>query len=97
MPVRGREDIARWFAERSASSWGFVVSPEHLQIDKIEVQQFKDKNQRQVTIAQAHVQGIFETSNSRLFQNSFVHGVGRGRAYGCGLLQIIPLIDNPFA
>ncbi|MDO9519031.1 MAG: type I-E CRISPR-associated protein Cas6/Cse3/CasE [Pseudohongiella sp.] len=97
LPVRGREDIAHWFSERGATSWGFLVSPEHLQIDKIEVLQFKDKNQHTVTLAQAHVQGIFKVSDTELFHKSFTHGIGRGRSYGCGLLQIVPLIDNPFA
>jgi CRISPR system Cascade subunit CasE len=28
-----------------------------------------------------------------LFRQSFLHGIGRGRAFGFGLLQIVPL-DN---
>src|SRR5690554_2828112 len=57
MAVRGREDVARWFAERAMASWGFEVASEHLQVDKINVLQFKDKEQHQVTIGQAHIQG----------------------------------------
>lgn len=96
-PVRGREAVAQWFVERATASWGFSVAPAHLQVDKIEVQQFKDKQQRQVTIAQAHVQGLLAITNREQFKRSFTQGIGRARAYGCGLLQIVPLIDNPFA
>lgn len=96
-PVRGREQVARWFAERATVSWGFSVATEHLQVDKIEVQQFQDKQQRQVTIAQAHVQGLLRITDQTQFSRSFTQGIGRARAYGCGLLQIVPIIDNPFA
>lgn len=52
--VRGRDDVAHWFAGRSTASWGFEVALQHLQVDKIEVLQFKDKQKRDVTIGQAH-------------------------------------------
>jgi CRISPR system Cascade subunit CasE len=94
--VKGREDIAQWFIERSSNSWGFEVSPQSLQIDKIEVLQFKDKHQRNITIGQAHVQGMLRITDKAQFANSFTQGVGRARAYGCGLLQIVPVIENPF-
>lgn len=97
LPVRGREAIAQWFVERAKASWGFSVATEHLQIDKIEIQQFKDKQQRQVTIAQAHVQGLLRIIDQGQFNRSFTQGIGRARTYGCGLLQIVPIIDNPFS
>lgn len=97
MPVKGREAVAEWFIERAEASWGFAVSVAHLQIDRLEVLQFKDKAQRPVTLAQAHVQGQLHVTDHAQFQKSFAQGIGRGRAFGCGLLQIVPLIDNPFA
>ncbi|MCG8038451.1 MAG: type I-E CRISPR-associated protein Cas6/Cse3/CasE [Candidatus Thiodiazotropha taylori] len=90
--VRGRDQVAQWFAKRSSDSWGFEVSPLHLQVDKIEVLRFKDKHQRNVTIGQAHVQGLLRMSDKELFSNSFTQGIGRARAYGCGLLQLVPII-----
>lgn len=94
--VRGREAVAQWFSERASNSWGFEVSPQQLQVDKIEVLQFKDKQQRNVTIGQAHVQGLMRITDKPQFGNSFTQGIGRARAYGCGLLQIVPVIENPF-
>lgn len=95
--VRSREAVADWFAERASSSWGFALDREQLQVDRIEVLQFSDKHQRPVTIGQAHVQGLLHVSDPQQFKTSFTHGIGRARAYGCGLLQAVPLIDNPFA
>ncbi len=97
LPVKGRDDIAGWFLERASRNWGFEVSARHLQVDRLEVLQFKDKAQHIVTLAQAHVQGQLTVADRTQFQNSFTNGVGRGRAFGCGLLQIVPIIDNPFA
>lgn len=97
MPVKGREAVAEWFAVRGQTSWGFEVAPEHLQIDAVNVLQFKDKAQRPVTLAQAHVRGQLRVTDRDKFRASFAHGIGRGRSFGCGLLQIVPLIDNPVA
>lgn len=97
VPVKGREAVAAWFTERAQSSWGFSLAPEHLQVDRIEVLQFKDKAQRPVTLAQAHISGELQVLDRAQFQKSFTQGIGRGRAFGCGLLQIVPVLDSPFA
>lgn len=96
-PVKGREAIATWFTQRAASSWGFAVVPEKLQVGTVAVQRFKAKNGHPVTLAQAELQGVLEVTDPEQFKNSFRQGIGRGRAFGCGLLQIVPHIDHPFA
>ena len=95
--VTGRGDIAQWFLHRASTSWGFDVDPQTLQIDSIEVQQFNDKEGRKITLGKAHIQGMLTVSDQQQFRNSFKNGIGKGRAFGCGLLQIVPVIDNPFA
>lgn len=96
VPIRGREAVHDWFAERAKTSWGFEVLPDQLQVDSINVLQFKDKNQRDITMAQAQVQGTLKVTDQQQFINSFSQGIGRGRAFGCGLLQLVPLLENPF-
>lgn len=95
--IRSREEVAEWFAERAVASWGFVTEPEHLQVNRISVLQFKDKQQRQVTIGQSHIQGVIRITDKEQFTRSFTQGIGRARAYGCGLLQVVPVIDDLFA
>jgi CRISPR system Cascade subunit CasE len=92
-PVRGHEAIADWFMARAEASWGFVVDPQRLQVEGVEVLRFKDKVQRDVTLAQARLQGVLRVSDPETFRHSFARGIGRGRAFGCGLLQIVPLSD----
>lgn len=96
VPVKGREAIAQWFDERAVASWGFKVLPEKLQIDSTDVLTFNDKTGRKVTLAQAQVQGVLQVTDREKFIQSFRQGIGRGRAFGCGLLQIVPFVENPF-
>lgn len=91
IPVKTRDEIAVWFAERAASSWGFDAPLEFLQVDAINVHQFADKVSRPITIAQAHVQGLLNVVDPERFRKCFADGIGRARGYGCGLLQIVPL------
>lgn len=97
MPVKGREAVAAWFTERGPASWGFSVASEVLQVERIEVLQFRDKAQRHVILAQAHVSGQLQVTDRAQFQKSFSRGIGRGRSFGCGLLQIVPLLNSHFA
>lgn len=97
LPVKGREAIARWFVERAEKSWGFKVHQPSLQVDSVNVLSFEGKNQHSITLAQAQLQGTLEVINPEQFSQSFSQGIGRGRAFGCGLLQIVPIVENPFA
>lgn len=91
IPIRGRPEVADWFLKRAEVSWGFAPSAPHLLVSRLEVLQFKEKRSRKVTLAQAHLQGVLRVTNRSLFQQSFAQGIGRGRSFGCGLLQLAPL------
>jgi len=84
-----RQKIAKWFIDK-APQWGFTVSPEHLEVREVEVKRFK-KGGHEVTQAQAKVLGRLTVTDKTTFVQSFQNGIGRGRAFGCGLLQIVPL------
>jgi CRISPR system Cascade subunit CasE len=92
--VRGREAIAQWFAERAPQSWGFEVEPARLQLESLSVQTFA-KDGQTVTHGGATLKGILHVSDRECFKRSFRLGIGRGRAFGFGLLQIIPLRKHP--
>lgn len=90
-PVKGREAIAEWFLQRAQSSWGFSVEQETLQIGAVDVLRFKEKNAQKVTLAQVPVTGVLTVSDFELFKKSMFCGIGKGRAFGCGLLKIVPI------
>ncbi len=87
--LRTREEIAAWFIEKS-SQWGFAVSPEHLEVRDITIKRF-EKSGQTITQGQAHLVGRLTVTDKEKFKQSFQTGIGRGRAFGCGLLQIVPL------
>ncbi len=91
LPIRGRPEVANWFLKRAEVNWGFAPSAPHLLVSRLEVLQFPGKHARKVTLAQAHLQGMLRVTDRSLFQKSFAQGIGRGRSFGCGLLQLAPL------
>ena len=90
VPIRGRQPIEQWFMERAPKSWGFRVNPENLQTEKISVQVFH-KAGKDITHGSATLKGELLVIDRDLFSQSFSQGIGRGRAFGFGLLQIVPL------
>lgn len=96
VPIKGRDAIEKWFVERSAENWGFSAPAQSLQVGQVNVQQFKGKHGNHITLSQAQLTGLLEVTDEARFRESFARGIGRGRAFGCGLLQIRPVIDNPF-
>jgi CRISPR system Cascade subunit CasE len=98
VPVKGRDAIAVWFCERAPINWGFEVARDTIQTERIEVSQFTGKDgdpSAPITLMRAHLTGSLRVTDRTLFQSAFRRGIGRGHAFGCGLLQLSPpsLID----
>lgn len=91
IPIKGRENIASWFADKAKRNWGFEIDDGQLQMGKVEVLSFKDKAKRQVVLTQANVSGRLLVTDREKFKKSFTQGIGRSRGFGCGLLQIAPI------
>lgn len=87
VPVRGRAAIARWFMDK-APAWGFTVPELSLQVAEITVDKFKAKET--VTLGKARLTGLLHVTDRGRFVQSVCQGIGRGKAFGCGLLQIVP-------
>jgi CRISPR system Cascade subunit CasE len=88
--IRKREEIALWAMERAPKSWGFDILPDHLQVTINPAVQLLKKEQT-VTHNSAHLKGSLTVTDRTAFINSFLHGIGRGKTFGFGLLQIVPL------
>lgn len=88
--IRGRDDIAAWFIARALQSWGFAVNSEHLQVGQMSVQVF-EKDGKTITHGSATLKGQLTVIDRDCFIQSFTRGLGRGRTFGFGLLQIVPL------
>lgn len=89
--ICGREAVTQWFIDKAPKSWGFMVKPETLQIQILSVQRFAKNDHTTITQGKAVIKGELQVIDHEHFTQSFERGIGRGRAFGFGLLQIIPL------
>lgn len=51
----------------------------------------KGTKQDNVRIRQATFEGVLTITDIDIFRDKLIHGIGRGKAYGCGMMTIIPL------
>jgi len=87
VPLRTREAVGEWFAAK-APSWGFEAAD--LEVQSMNVARFEKKGQL-VTLGRATLTGLLHVRDAARFARSFTRGIGRGKAFGCGLLQIVPV------
>lgn len=93
VPIRNKEEIINWFVQKSPNVWGFSPLNNNLEIEKIEALNFKGKNNQEVYIHQVTLAGILKVADLDKFKKSFSLGLGRGKAFGCGLLEIYPITN----
>lgn len=90
MPIKDRTEILDWFTIKAEKS-GFALVRENFSLDAIEVLNFAAKERREITLNTATISGILHVVDAANFKKSFAEGIGRARAFGCGLLQIVPI------
>ena len=88
--VRGREAVETWFMEK-APAWGFAPHAETVQVADITVD-VVPKDGRNITLCKARITGTLTVTDRERFRHGFVRGIGHGKAFGCGLLQLSPLL-----
>lgn len=86
-PVRGRYAIADWLIEKFAAR-GMEVDTATLEVRDVFADRFR-KGNGIVTLEKATLEGWLAVTDHRLFREAFQNGIGRGRAFGCGMLRII--------
>jgi CRISPR system Cascade subunit CasE len=88
--IRGRENLLPWFLKK-APSLGFEIQADSLEIRHAGVQTFDLGEGKIVTHNSALFVGKLKVTDRKKFQESFRKGIGRAKAFGFGLLQIVPL------
>lgn len=92
IPIKEKGDIIDWFLKKAKSSWGIEVNKLNIDIKKIGVKSFEKKGHH-VTYSFAIITGQLFVIQREEFIKSFQGGLGRGKAFGFGLLQLKPLIN----
>jgi CRISPR system Cascade subunit CasE len=90
VPIKGREELFQWFYRR-APDFGFEVLDKTLEVEDIGVQQIY-KGNKLITHGKATFSGVLRVIDRERFVESFRNGIGRGKAFGFGLLQLQPLV-----
>ena len=89
------EQQKRWLIDR-AERHGFSVRPEEFEVTRREWNVFhkRGKGGTKVSILSVTYEGILTVENRELFQETLVRGIGRGKAYGMGLLTVASLREG---
>ena len=72
-------------------SWGFEVQESSFQVAEINADVFW-KGEQKVTLGKARVTGTLTVVDKERFTQSVCRGIGHGKAFGCGLLQVAPIV-----
>lgn len=90
VPITNYDEIASWFADK-AKKWGFETAASALTVNSISAIKFQKNDGNIVTINSANISGTIKVTDEELFIKSFRDGLGRAKAYGQGLLQLMPM------
>ena len=93
-----QEQQRQWFFER-AEACGFMLKENAFDIVHTEWKRFRkaEGSGHQVTLRTATFEGVLTVSDPERFRQSLVSGIGRAKAYGCGLLTIARYGGDPDA
>lgn len=89
IPVKADKDLLNWFMERQ-SRWGINATSDSLRIDDKGIQVIQ-KGKSRIIHNQATFKGVLRVIDNKKFRQAFSTGLGRGKAFGFGLLQIQPI------
>jgi CRISPR system Cascade subunit CasE len=89
--IQAGEALRKWFLEKAPQTWGFRVNENTLRVDMLKPQKFWKNGNSAVTHSKARFIGDLQVVDRDKFAESFRRGIGRGRAFGFGFLQVIPI------
>jgi len=89
VPVRGNEAVRKWVFDRQ-EFWGFSIDCNSLEIEEKSVLTIQ-KGENRLVFNRYLLRGAFSVLDRANFLNSCECGIGRGKAFGFGMLQIRPL------
>lgn len=83
-------DQKNWLIKKADKN-GFLLEEDSFDIIQNNWFRFYKKLNQKITLLAVTYEGILKISNVELFKNSMINGIGREKAYGCGLMTIMHL------
>lgn len=82
--------LLEWL-QRKGAQGGFRPLLSKTRVDTLGVETFFNSRKQQVTFHYVRFHGVLEVTSPNEFQAAFNAGIGRGRAFGAGLLLLKPI------
>ncbi len=77
---------SKWLLDRG-ERYGFMLNVDSFRVVQRDIKRFKHRNGF-ITLGIATYEGVLEVTDVTLFRNALINGIGRAKAYGCGLMTI---------
>lgn len=78
----------QWLMDRAEKN-GFCLSEDSFDVVQNKWCRFFKKDNRVVTLLSVTFEGLLEVTDEELFKNMLINGIGRGKAYGMGLMTVM--------
>ena len=78
----------RWLLDRAAKH-GFALREEEFTVTRVQWQRFAKHGTRPVTLLAVTYEGVLQVTDAELFRTVLCQGMGRGKAYGLGLMTVM--------
>ncbi len=88
-PITGQLNLLQWFLAKN-SQWGFETDSNTLDARTLPAVQFP-KDGRICTFHAVQFRGCLKVTDMDLFRKAVASGIGHGKAFGFGLLQLVPV------
>ncbi|MBQ9338259.1 MAG: type I-E CRISPR-associated protein Cas6/Cse3/CasE [Lentisphaeria bacterium] len=88
-PVTGALPLLQWFTAH-APKWGFEADPNTLDVRTLASVAFP-KNGTDCRFHRVEFRGTLKVADPALFREHVENGIGHGKAFGFGLLQLVPV------
>ena len=79
------------FLESRAKKLGFELVPYEYQIVDRSWEPFRKERQRMIRLSKATFEGMLKVTDKDLFYHTLTEGIGKKKAYGFGLMTVIPV------
>jgi len=78
----------QWLLER-AEKHGFALREEEFTVTRVQWQHFAKHGTRPVTLLAVTYEGVLQVTDAEQFRALLCQGIGRGKAYGLGLMTVM--------
>lgn len=96
MPHITAEHQQRWLLEKAAQ-YGFALAEGEFLAVQNQWFQFRkpQDGNRRISLLSVTFEGMLTVTDADLFRRTLVEGIGRGKAYGMGMLTVVRAVNTP--